>query len=147
MQLHTKRKNRLEQKRLNDLVYIKYNRVLRRRYNARDIIDLIALDDIDKSNEWLFGRLNHSDGDDDKENARLYEDDDLTWGDVSGVDEDAYAFRHRKRLHLSDEEEEVNFFDMDEEDLDCYKSNSDRQNKTNDDDDEEEEIGENLDFD
>ncbi|KAL0383082.1 UNVERIFIED_CONTAM: hypothetical protein Scaly_0595500 [Sesamum calycinum] len=36
--------------------------------------------------------------DDDEENARVYEDDDLAWGDVaraSGVDEDAYAFHPR----------------------------------------------------
>ncbi|KAL0406491.1 UNVERIFIED_CONTAM: hypothetical protein Slati_3963000 [Sesamum latifolium] len=81
--LHTKRRNRLEQKRLNDLVYIKYNRALRRRYDARDTIDPIALDDIDESNEWLLGRLNLSEEDGDEENARVFEDDDLTWGDVA----------------------------------------------------------------
>ncbi|KAL0455577.1 UNVERIFIED_CONTAM: hypothetical protein Slati_0896900 [Sesamum latifolium] len=180
LQLHTKRRNRLEQKRLNDLVYIKYNRALRRRYDARDTIDPIALDDIDESNEWLLGRLNLSEEDGDEENARVFEDDDLTWGDVaraSGVDEDAYTFRPRHskvvknttskassskatkkastsskattKHHLIDEdeeEEEINFDDTNEEDLDCYKSNSDRENKTND-DDEKEEIGEDLDFD
>ncbi|KAL0366955.1 UNVERIFIED_CONTAM: hypothetical protein Sradi_3585600 [Sesamum radiatum] len=103
MQLHTKRRNKLEQKRLNNLVYIKYNRALRWRYVARDIIDPITLDDIDECNEWLLERLNLSEEDDDEENARVYEDDDLTWGDVaraSGVDEDAYAFhpRHSKVL-------------------------------------------------
>ncbi|KAL0373241.1 UNVERIFIED_CONTAM: hypothetical protein Scaly_1005700 [Sesamum calycinum] len=90
MQLYTKRRNRLEQKRLNDLVYIKYNRALRRRYDARDTIDPIALDDIDANNELLLGRLNLSEEDDYEENARVYEDDDLTWGDVaraSGGDE------------------------------------------------------------
>ncbi|KAL0367093.1 UNVERIFIED_CONTAM: hypothetical protein Sradi_3599400 [Sesamum radiatum] len=117
--------------------------------------------DIDESNEWLFERLNPSKEDDDEENAHVYKDDDLTWGDVgraSRVDEDAYAFRPRhskelkytkvssskatkrastfskstiKRLYLIDddkeeeEEEEINFDDTDEEDFDCYKSNSD----------------------
>ncbi|KAL0405581.1 UNVERIFIED_CONTAM: hypothetical protein Slati_3872000 [Sesamum latifolium] len=95
--------NRLEQKRLNDLVYIKYNRALRWRYDTRDTIDPIALDDIHESNEWLLGRLNLSKEDDDEENARVYEDDDLTWGDVArafGVDEDAYAFRPRHSKEL-----------------------------------------------
>ncbi|KAL0461454.1 UNVERIFIED_CONTAM: hypothetical protein Slati_0033000 [Sesamum latifolium] len=174
MQLHTKRRNTLEQKRLNDLVY---NKALRRRYDALDTIDPIVLDEIDESNEWLLGRVNLSDVDDDEENARVYEDDDLTWGDVaraSGVDEDAYAFRPRhskelkntksnaslskatkrastslkyttKHLHLIDEdEEEVNFNYTDEKNFDCYKSNSDRENKTN---DEKEVIREDLDFD
>ncbi|XP_075511905.1 uncharacterized protein LOC142547472 [Primulina tabacum] len=49
--LHSKRRNRLEQKKLNDLVYIKYNRALRRRYDMRDRIDPISLADIDDSNE------------------------------------------------------------------------------------------------
>ncbi|KAL0319727.1 UNVERIFIED_CONTAM: hypothetical protein Sradi_5234200 [Sesamum radiatum] len=92
MKIHTKSRNRLEQKRLNDLVYIKYNRALKGRYDARDTINPIALDDIDESNEWLLGRSNLSEEDDDEENAHMYEDDDLTWGDVaraSGVDEDA----------------------------------------------------------
>ncbi|XP_075500617.1 uncharacterized protein LOC142539215 [Primulina tabacum] len=53
--LHSKRRNRLEQKKLNDLVYIKYNRALRRRYDMRDTIDPISLADIDDSNEWLMG--------------------------------------------------------------------------------------------
>ncbi|KAL0320370.1 UNVERIFIED_CONTAM: hypothetical protein Sradi_5298500 [Sesamum radiatum] len=172
----------------NNVIYIlkvvgplvKYNRALRRRYDARDTIDPIALDDIDESNEWLLGRLNLSEEDGDEENARVFEGDDLTWGDVVrafGVDEDAYTFRPRHskveknttskassskatkkastsskfttNRHLIDEdeeEEEINFDDTDEEDLDCYKSNSDRENKTNDDDDEEE-IWEDLDFD
>ncbi|KAL0368321.1 UNVERIFIED_CONTAM: hypothetical protein Scaly_1051000 [Sesamum calycinum] len=51
---------------------------LRRRYDARDTIDPIALDDIDESNEWFLGRLDLSEEDDDEGNARVYEDDDLT---------------------------------------------------------------------
>ncbi|KAK4384586.1 hypothetical protein Sango_3046100, partial [Sesamum angolense] len=80
---------------------------LRQRYDARDTIDSIALDDIDESNEWLHGILNlreeDDDENDDEENARVYEDDDLTWGDIaqaSKVDEDANTFRpwHLKEL-------------------------------------------------
>ncbi|XP_039048245.1 uncharacterized protein LOC120188944 [Hibiscus syriacus] len=49
--LHNKRRNRLAQTQLNNLVYVKYNRALKRRYNHRDVIDPISLDDIDESNE------------------------------------------------------------------------------------------------
>ncbi|KAK4429131.1 hypothetical protein Salat_1213300 [Sesamum alatum] len=171
MQLHTKRRNKVEQQCLNDLVYIKYNRALRRQYDARDTIDPIALDEIDYCNEWMQGRLN-TNSDDDEKNARVFEDDDLTWGDVAraaGVDEDTYAFRPRSsknitskassskgcsskatkkastcsskstkiRLHLVNEvEKEVNFDDTDEEDFNCYISNSEREDK-NDDNDED----------
>nr|XP_018623565.1 uncharacterized protein LOC104088053 isoform X2 [Nicotiana tomentosiformis] len=39
-----------EQK-LNDLVFVKYNRTLARRYKARNIIDPILLDNIDEAND------------------------------------------------------------------------------------------------
>ncbi|OIT19660.1 hypothetical protein A4A49_64969, partial [Nicotiana attenuata] len=42
-------------KRLNALVFIKYDRTLRRRYNARNVIDPISLDNTDDANEWLTG--------------------------------------------------------------------------------------------
>ncbi|KAH0640026.1 hypothetical protein KY285_036612 [Solanum tuberosum] len=53
--IHSKKKNRLALSRLNDLVYIKYNRTLKRRYDARDLVDLIRSDNTDDSNEWLVG--------------------------------------------------------------------------------------------
>nr|XP_033509611.1 uncharacterized protein LOC104087391 [Nicotiana tomentosiformis] len=60
--IHSKKRNRLELLRLNDLLYIKYNRTLRRRYEARDTIDPILLDNIDEANEWLTGApQNHED--------------------------------------------------------------------------------------
>ncbi|KAL2252038.1 UNVERIFIED_CONTAM: hypothetical protein Sindi_2326100, partial [Sesamum indicum] len=143
--LHSKKRNKLEQKRLNDLIFIKYNRALKRRYDARDTIDPIILDEIDESNEWLLGRLTL---DSDEENATVFEDNDLTWGDVAraaGVDEEAYSLRSQstieprgkskassskaskkasaskssgRRLNLIDEEEEdeeENFNDSEEE--------------------------------
>ncbi|ESQ37081.1 hypothetical protein EUTSA_v10002971mg, partial [Eutrema salsugineum] len=61
--LHTKKRNRLAQDRLNDMVFVKYNRALKRRYNRKDIIDPILLDDIDESNEWLLGRMDGHDDD------------------------------------------------------------------------------------
>ncbi|RVW60189.1 hypothetical protein CK203_088214 [Vitis vinifera] len=55
--IHNKRKNRLDHQHLNDLVYIKYNRALKRRYDEDDFV---------------------------------FDDDNLTWGDVAkatGVEE------------------------------------------------------------
>jgi len=48
---------------LHDLVYVKYNQQLAQRYNIRDEIDLIVLNDIDECNGWLVGQ-----GDDDNDN-------------------------------------------------------------------------------
>nr|XP_019067316.1 uncharacterized protein LOC109119299 [Solanum lycopersicum] len=88
--IHSKKRNRLTLSRLNDLVYIKYNRTLKRRYDARDLIDPIRLDNIDDSNEWLVGCP------EDQEDELVYEDDDLTWGSVAtaiGADESIYHLR------------------------------------------------------
>ncbi|KAH1213803.1 hypothetical protein GmHk_14G041689 [Glycine max] len=59
-------KNRLEHKRLYNLVYVKYNQELAKRYNYRDEIDPISLNDIDECNEWLVGKM---DGDDENEDV------------------------------------------------------------------------------
>nr|XP_033508765.1 uncharacterized protein LOC117273681 [Nicotiana tomentosiformis] len=55
--IHSKKRNRLEHKRLNDIVYVKYNRALRTRFDLRNIIDPISLDHIDYCNEWLVGKM------------------------------------------------------------------------------------------
>ena len=71
-------------------MYIKYNRTLKRRYDARDLIDPIRLDNIDDSNEWLVGCP------EDQDDELVYEDDDLTWGSVAttmGADENIYNLR------------------------------------------------------
>ncbi|XP_055820197.1 aberrant root formation protein 4 isoform X3 [Solanum dulcamara] len=71
--IHTKKRNMLELKRLNDLVFIKYNRTLVRHYNARNTIDPILLDNIDDANEWLTGApQNHED-------EEVYEGEGLTY--------------------------------------------------------------------
>lgn len=116
-------------KRLNDLVFIKYNRTLRRRYNARNVIDPISLDNIDDANEWLTGvPEDHAD-------EEVFEEtSDFTWGDVAearGIGERIYGLRgststsssQRKgkeaaTLSLVDEEEEV------EEDDEQYNNDS-----------------------
>eukprot|EP00253_Pinus_taeda_P008053 PITA_08053 len=53
--IHTKKRNRLEQKRLNDLVFVQYNLRLRRNQMMSKTPDLdpIVLDDIDPTSEWV----------------------------------------------------------------------------------------------
>nr|XP_016445711.1 PREDICTED: uncharacterized protein LOC107770895 [Nicotiana tabacum] len=88
--IHTKKRNRLELKKLNDLVFVKYNRTLAHRYKARNIIDPILLDNIDEANEWLTG------GPENHEEEEVFEGEGLTFGHVamaSGVEENVYGFR------------------------------------------------------
>eukprot|EP00253_Pinus_taeda_P020741 PITA_20741 len=53
--IHTKKRNRLEQKRLNDLVFVQYNLRLRRNQMMSKTPDLdpIVLDDIDPTSKWV----------------------------------------------------------------------------------------------
>ena len=46
-----------------NLVYVKYNQALKWRYNIRDEIDPISLNDIDERNEWLVGDVADEDND------------------------------------------------------------------------------------
>ncbi|KAI3822342.1 hypothetical protein L1987_09931 [Smallanthus sonchifolius] len=94
--LHSKKRSRLDQQKLNDLVYIKYNRALRRRYDMRDTIDPIILDDgnVQDVNEWLTGALEELD--EDEENAPVFEGEGLTYGHVAaatGAGEAPYSTR------------------------------------------------------
>ncbi|XP_052209902.1 uncharacterized protein LOC127813145 [Diospyros lotus] len=97
--LHTKRRNRLNQLRLNDLVFVKYNRALRHRYQMRDTIDPIILTDIDENNEWLTKKL---DEENDKDDETVFPNDvgdGLTWNNVvaaAGVGEPSYQFRTKQ---------------------------------------------------
>ncbi|XP_030955048.1 uncharacterized protein LOC115977364 [Quercus lobata] len=96
--VHSKKRNRLAQSRMNDLVYIKYNRALKRRYNLRDTIDPISLKDVDDSNEWLIGRVEEDEVEEFAEDDLVFNDDILTWGNVaraSGVEEERFNFRSR----------------------------------------------------
>ncbi|XP_057760654.1 uncharacterized protein LOC130981032 [Arachis stenosperma] len=55
--IHTKKRNRLDHERIESLVFIKYNQQLIERYNLKDEVDPIALNDIDECNEWLVGEI------------------------------------------------------------------------------------------
>ncbi|RVW61548.1 hypothetical protein CK203_066203 [Vitis vinifera] len=104
LQIHSKRRNRLDHQRLNDLVYIKYNRALKRRYNERNTIDPISLKDIDDSNEWLIGRMEDEDSHGGAQDDFVFDDDNLTWGDVAraaGAEEARFDTRARARASSS----------------------------------------------
>ncbi|KAL6535714.1 hypothetical protein OROHE_012558 [Orobanche hederae] len=93
--LHSKKRNRLAQQKLNDLVFVKYNRALKRRYEIRDVINPILLNEIDDSNEWLIGKM---DGDNEEEDDEFVfsREDGLTHKDVakaSGAGEPRYNSR------------------------------------------------------
>ena len=57
-------------------MFVKYNQHLKQRYNARDEIDPISLNDIDVCNEWLVGEMDEDD-DNDVGNDLVFEDDDI----------------------------------------------------------------------
>ena len=77
MQIHSKRRNKLDHQRLNDLVYIKCNQALKRRYNERDTIDPIFLKDIDDTNEWLIGKMEDRDSYGGAQDDFVFDDDNL----------------------------------------------------------------------
>lgn len=100
MQVHSKKKNRLAQQRLNDLVFVKYNRSLKRKYDARRRVDPISLKEIDDSNEWLMGQMQEELNRDEL----VFKDDNLTWnmvGEATGAYEDAYNTRTGKRRSVA----------------------------------------------
>ena len=104
MQIHSKRRNRLDHQCLNDLVYIKYNRALKRRYNECNTIDPISLKDIDDSIEWLIGRMEDEDSHRRAQDDFVFDEDNLTWGDVArvtGVEEARFDTRARARASSS----------------------------------------------
>ncbi|WOH08409.1 hypothetical protein DCAR_0727849 [Daucus carota subsp. sativus] len=89
------KRNRFEQQKLNDLVFVKYNRALKRRYELRNIIDPISLNEIDKSNEWLVGSFD-KDGENNENEYVFSKEDGLTYKDVeiaSGAGEARYSTR------------------------------------------------------
>ncbi|PNY14079.1 hypothetical protein L195_g010751, partial [Trifolium pratense] len=75
--IYSKKRNRLEHQKLQDLVFIKYNQNLKERYDSDDVIDPVVLDnEIDSSNEWLLGDEVEAQPD------LVFDGDDLSWLDV-----------------------------------------------------------------
>ncbi|CDY19921.1 BnaC09g31870D [Brassica napus] len=96
--LHTKRRNILAQSRLNDMVFVKYNRVLQCRMKRNDAKDPIPLEEIDDINEWLMGKMDGNSSND-EDDAFVHDDEDLTLSVVSeavGAEEPDYTTRGAK---------------------------------------------------
>ena len=71
--IHTKKRNRLEHKWLNDMVYVQYNLRLRRNQllNRTPASGNITLDDFDPSSEWVV-----------ETQAPVFDNEDLSWLDL-----------------------------------------------------------------
>ncbi|XP_042950319.1 uncharacterized protein LOC122282432 [Carya illinoinensis] len=70
--IHSKKRNRLVHKRLNDLVFVRYNLKLRERSikNGRDALNPINLENIDLMDEWVG------------EESELLDGEDLDWASI-----------------------------------------------------------------
>ncbi|KAK4259931.1 hypothetical protein QN277_006209 [Acacia crassicarpa] len=156
--IHSKKRSKLEHQKLQDLVFVKYNQALKERFDCRDVIDPILLNDIDDSNEWLVGEIG---GDEDvAQDELVFEDDTLTWGavaDIVGASEPRTYTRQQSRLknkqiatstsrtstsnngkrNIEDGEEEANDEESDNEEEEIYKSSSGESNNDEEDLDED----------
>ena len=47
----------MAQEKLNDMVYVKFNRAFHRQHMKEGVADGIMLEEVDDSNEWLMGRM------------------------------------------------------------------------------------------
>ena len=77
---------------------------MKRRYNEHDTIDPISLKDIDDCNEWMIGRIEDEDSHGGAQDDFVFDDDNLTWGDVAratGVEEARFDTRARARANSS----------------------------------------------
>jgi len=76
--IHTKKRNRLEHKRLNDMVYVQYNLRLRRNQllNKTPASGNIVLEDFDPTSEWVV-----------ESQAPAFENEDLSWLDLDPIPE------------------------------------------------------------
>ncbi|XP_020531892.1 conserved oligomeric Golgi complex subunit 3 isoform X1 [Amborella trichopoda] len=99
--IHIKKRSRLESKRLNDLVYVKYNRFLKDRFAKRDKRDPLRSKNMDNAMEWLV----------DEDEVEGHEG--LTWDmvmDASETSADPRAIRsliQRTRVEEEEDEEAV----------------------------------------
>ncbi|WJX29351.1 hypothetical protein P8452_18003 [Trifolium repens] len=94
--IHSKKRNRLEHQKLQDLVFIKYNQTLKERYDSNDVIDPVIMDDDIDGNEWLLGDEVEAQAQSDL----VFDGDDLSWLDVdlaSGAAEPTINTRSQAR--------------------------------------------------
>ncbi|MQL81509.1 hypothetical protein Taro_013971, partial [Colocasia esculenta] len=95
--IHTKKRNRLEQKRLNNLVYVQYNQRLKDIFQTMKENpgkkDPLVVDELDATNEWLVHHPNLDQED------RVFEGEDFTW---ASVDEELWVLV----MQFKDEDED-----------------------------------------
>ncbi|RDX86745.1 hypothetical protein CR513_31885, partial [Mucuna pruriens] len=93
--IHSKKKSKLEHQKLQDLVYVKYNQAFHECHECRDLIDPIALKDIDDSNEWIVGELDRDS--EDVKDELVFNDDTLTWRDVTSATKAVGPLKYTRR--------------------------------------------------
>nr|GEW30129.1 hypothetical protein CTI12_AA322260 [Tanacetum cinerariifolium] len=76
-----------------------------------DSTDLILLDDIDESNEWLMGKMDGEEGADEF----VFKDDELTWADVDRADEASEPTYSTRAAVSTRKEHMFELFDEDDE--------------------------------
>lgn len=140
--LHTKRRNILAQSRLNDMVFVKYNRVLQCRMKRNDAKDPIPLEEIDDINEWLMGKMDGNSSND-EDDAFVHDDEDLTLSVVSeavGAEEPDYTTRGAK-TPTSAKNNKGKGITMSSTQSKCYGPSPSHLELVDEDDDVEEELG------
>ncbi|KAI5440288.1 hypothetical protein KIW84_025566 [Lathyrus oleraceus] len=100
--IHSKKRNKLEHQRLQNLVFIKYNQALVERFEIRDKIDPMEFGEINYHTQWLVEEMREmGENGDPLQEYLVHEDDDLTWAQVteaSGVNEPVVYTRRSKLL-------------------------------------------------
>lgn len=145
--VHSKKRNRLEQQRLNALVFVKYNLNLEMRLKKRqergESYDPICLSDMESDDEWIT----------EKEDPYLPED--TSWMDVHEcfqADEDTNTNRRKRgprnlnafpstkdkgKKKLVDEEVDIELIDNDEDDVEVNQETMMIDNENEDDEDDD----------
>lgn len=126
--MHTKKRNKLEQKKLNDLVFVQYNQRLHARHLRvqQSDYDPISLDDIDDCNEWIANPPENEDFVDEGE--------DLTWLDVeiaAGVNEEEGPSTRAgtKKRHLGKGKSTATSHSINVRDVDSEGTQSENENE------------------
>ncbi|CAN1170216.1 hypothetical protein LINPERHAP2_LOCUS28863 [Linum perenne] len=95
--VHFKKRNRLLQKKMNDIVYVMYNSKLLRR-QAKDIERVF--DEIDSDDEWLAGEDGEVENENENENAK----------ELMGIDDEATFKDESTHEQSFPDEEQVSYF-------------------------------------
>ncbi|XP_022632798.1 uncharacterized protein LOC111240945 [Vigna radiata var. radiata] len=105
--VHTKRRNRLHQKKMNDLVYVMYNSKLKNRQIRKTVA--LPFDDIESDDEWIVEEaddvveIDQVEGENDGENVHL--DEATTDPALDALDLDNITFGNNEDAQHSSEEE------------------------------------------